>query len=100
MSRRLRPERGFRFAVIALMAFLASAVFVVSPARAVTTTVVSLTFDDAAWAGAGASVFGAVLAVALAEYLPINQFAETVVRTTGQGEVMRYAARAGRCEML
>ncbi|CAB3650032.1 type VI secretion system baseplate subunit TssF [Trinickia soli] len=61
---------------------------------------ISLTFDDAAWAGAGASVFGAVLAVALAEYMPINQFAETVVRTTGQGEVMRYAARAGRCEML
>lgn len=61
---------------------------------------ISLTFDDAAWAGAGASVFGAVLAAALAEYLPINQFAETVVRTPGQGEVTRYPARVGRCEML
>jgi len=40
MSRRLR------FAVLALMAIVGSAFFVVSPARAVTTTVVSLTFDD------------------------------------------------------
>lgn len=46
MSRRMRHDRGFRFAVLALTAVLSSAVFVVSPARAATTTVVSLTFDD------------------------------------------------------
>ena len=61
---------------------------------------ISLTFDDAALGGARASLFGAVLASALAEYMPINQFAETIVRTPGRGVVTRYPAKAGRCEIL
>jgi type VI secretion system protein ImpG len=61
---------------------------------------VTLSFDDAAWAGAHASVFSAVLARALADYLPINQFAETVVRTPTHGVVARYPAQVGRCEIL
>ncbi len=61
---------------------------------------IALTFDDAAFAGARASLLGAVLAAALADYMPINQFAETLVRTPGRGIVMRYPAKAGRCEIL
>lgn len=61
---------------------------------------IALTFDDAAFAGARASLLGAVLAAALADYMPINQFAETLVRTPDRGVVMRYPAKAGRCEIL
>jgi type VI secretion system protein ImpG len=61
---------------------------------------VMLTFDDAAWAGGHASVFSAVLARALADYMPINQFAETVARSPTHGVLARYPAQAGRCEIL
>jgi type VI secretion system protein ImpG len=61
---------------------------------------VTLTFDDAAWAGGHASVFGAVLARALADYMPVNQFAETIARTPTHGVVARYPAQAGQCEIL
>ncbi|MGG1944083.1 type VI secretion system baseplate subunit TssF [Trinickia sp. NRRL B-1857] len=59
-----------------------------------------LTFDERAQAGARASLLGTVLAVALAEYMPINQFAETVVCTPARSIVTRYPAKAGRCEIL
>lgn len=61
---------------------------------------IALTFDAQAQAGARTSLLGAVLAVALAEYMPINQFAETVVCVPARSIVTRYPARAGRCEIL
>ncbi|MGN6651744.1 type VI secretion system baseplate subunit TssF [Trinickia sp.] len=61
---------------------------------------ISLTFDDTAFGGARAARFGAVLAAALADYMPINQFAETVLCTPTRGIVTRYPARAGRCGIL
>jgi type VI secretion system protein ImpG len=61
---------------------------------------ITLTFDDRAPAGARASLLGAVLAAALADYMPINQFAQTVVRTPAQAVVTRYPARVGQCEIL
>ncbi|PMS20437.1 type VI secretion system baseplate subunit TssF [Trinickia dabaoshanensis] len=61
---------------------------------------ITLTFDDAAPVSAPASLLGAVLAAALAEYMPINQFAETVVCAPARGMVTRYPAKAGRCEIL
>ncbi|HEX7682896.1 MAG TPA: type VI secretion system baseplate subunit TssF [Trinickia sp.] len=61
---------------------------------------IALTFDDAAWAGSRASLLGAVLAQALADYMPINQFAETCIRSPRRGVLARYPARAGRCEIL
>jgi type VI secretion system protein ImpG len=33
-------------------------------------------------------------------YVSINSFAETVVKTTTRGEIMRWPARAGRCWTL
>ena len=61
---------------------------------------IMLTFDDVAWAGGHASVFSAVLARALVDYLPVNQFAETVARTPTRGVVARYPAQVGQCEIL
>lgn len=61
---------------------------------------ITLTFDDTAWAGSRASLLGAVLAAAFADYMPINQFAETIVRTSARGIVMRYPARIGRREIV
>jgi type VI secretion system protein ImpG len=61
---------------------------------------VSLTFDDTASGGARPSQFGAVLAAVFADYMPINQFAETIVSTPAHGILTRYPARVGRCEIL
>lgn len=61
---------------------------------------ITLTFDDAAWAGSRASLLGAVLAQALADYMPINQFAETCIRSPSRRVLARYPAKAGRCELL
>ncbi|RAR57596.1 type VI secretion system protein ImpG [Paraburkholderia unamae] len=61
---------------------------------------VCVTFDEAAFEGAGAFVLGAVLARYFALYVSINSFTETVVRTTTRGEIMRWPARAGRCSTL
>lgn len=61
---------------------------------------VTLTFDDAAFEGAGAFLLGAVLREFFASYVSINHFTETVVRTTTRGEIMRWPAKAGLCEIL
>jgi len=61
---------------------------------------VSLTFDDAAFEGTGAFLLGAVLAEFLAEYVSINSFTETVVRTLARGPIMRWPARGGTCAIL
>ena len=61
---------------------------------------ISLTFDDAAFEGAGAFLLGAVLARFFAEYVSINSFTETVVRTLARGPIMRWPARGGTCAIL
>lgn len=61
---------------------------------------VTLTLDDAAFEGAGAFVLGAVLAQFFSQYVSINSFTETVVRTLARGELMRWPARTGRCRTL
>jgi type VI secretion system protein ImpG len=61
---------------------------------------VGVTFDDAAFEGAGAFLLGAVLAEFFAEYVSINTFTETAVRTVGRGTIMRWPAREGTCAIL
>ncbi|MGU7775895.1 type VI secretion system baseplate subunit TssF [Burkholderia sp. MR1-5-21] len=61
---------------------------------------VTLTFDEGPFEGAGAFVLGAVLAQFFAQYVSINSFAETVVRSQSRGELMRWPARGGRCRTL
>jgi type VI secretion system protein ImpG len=61
---------------------------------------VAVTFDDAAFEGAGVFLLGAVLAEFFAEYVSINSFTETVVRTLTRGPIMRWPAREGACAIL
>jgi type VI secretion system protein ImpG len=61
---------------------------------------IGITLDDAAFEGAGAFLLGAVLAEFFAEYVSINSFTETVVRTLARGPIMRWPARGGTCAIL
>lgn len=61
---------------------------------------IALTFDDTVQGSERMSRFGAVLAAVLADYMPINQFAETILCTPTRGIVTRYPAKVGRCEIL
>jgi type VI secretion system protein ImpG len=60
----------------------------------------TLTLDDAAFEGSGAFLLGAVLARFFSQYVSINSFAETVVRTIARGEIMRWPATGGVCAIL
>jgi type VI secretion system protein ImpG len=61
---------------------------------------ITVTMDDAAFEGAGEFVLGAVLSHFFAQYVSINAFTETVIRTVGRGEIMRWPARGGACAIL
>ena len=61
---------------------------------------VTVTFDDTAFSGAGAFLLGAVLDRFFAQYVSINTFTETVVRTLSRGEIMRWPVRGGQCATL
>jgi type VI secretion system protein ImpG len=61
---------------------------------------ITVTFDDAAFAGSGPFVLGAVLSDFFAQYVSINSFTQTVVRTTARGAIMRWPARGGTCAIL
>jgi type VI secretion system protein ImpG len=45
-------------------------------------------------------LLGAVLARFFGQYVSINSFAETVVRTIARGEIMRWPAAGGVCAIL
>jgi type VI secretion system protein ImpG len=45
-------------------------------------------------------VLGGVLSHFFAQYVSINSFTETVVRTVGRGEIMRWKAQEGVCAIL
>ena len=61
---------------------------------------ITLTLDDAAFEGTGAFVLGGVLSEFFAQYVSINSFTETVVRTPARGEIMRWPAKGGTCAIL
>ena len=61
---------------------------------------VTVTMDDGAFEGASAFVLGGVLSHFFAQYVSVNAFVETVVRTVGRGEIMRWPARGGACAIL
>ncbi|QYF95728.1 type VI secretion system baseplate subunit TssF [Massilia sp. PAMC28688] len=61
---------------------------------------ITVTLDDAAFEGTGAFVLGAVLSEFFAQYVSINSFTETVVRTIGRGEIMRWPSKVGVCATL
>ena len=57
---------------------------------------IKLALDEAAFEGTGVFLLGAVLEQFFARYVSINSFTETVLRTPGRGEIMRWPARIGR----
>ena len=61
---------------------------------------VTLTLDEKAFEGSGAFLIGAVLDRFFAEYVAINHFTETVVRTNERGEIMRWPVRLGQRGVL
>jgi type VI secretion system protein ImpG len=61
---------------------------------------VSLLLDESAFEGGSAFLFGAVLAKFFAQYVSLNSFTETVVKSMTRGEIMRWAPEVGRCRTL
>ena len=61
---------------------------------------ITVTMDDAAFEGSGAFLLGAVLSHFFAQYVSINSFTETVIRTIARGEIMHWPARGGACTIL
>lgn len=56
---------------------------------------ITVTFDEKAFEGSGIFLIGAVLDRFFAEYSHLNQFTQTVVRSSERGEVMRWPPRLG-----
>ncbi|OAJ58746.1 type VI secretion system protein ImpG [Paraburkholderia ginsengiterrae] len=61
---------------------------------------IAVTMDENAFEGAGVFLFGSVLEQFFARYASLNTFTETVVRSTTRGDIMKWPARSGRCEIL
>jgi type VI secretion system protein ImpG len=57
---------------------------------------VTLSLDPSAFEGTGTFLLGAVLETFFSKYVSINSFTETIVRTSDQGEIIRWPARLGR----
>lgn len=58
-------------------------------------TQIRITFDEAAFEGAGAFLLGAVLERFFAKYVSINSFVETIAATRDRGEIMQWPPRTG-----
>ncbi len=61
---------------------------------------VKLTFNEAAFAGSGVFLLGAVLEEFFTRYVSINSFVETVIATSDRGEIMRWPLRLGTRQRL
>jgi type VI secretion system protein ImpG len=61
---------------------------------------ITVTLDDAAFEGTGAFLLGGVLSQFFAQYVSINSFTETVIKTVARGEIMRWPAKEGLCAIL
>jgi type VI secretion system protein ImpG len=61
---------------------------------------VTLSCDDGSFQGSGAFLLGAVLDRFFSKYVSINSFTQTVLRTSGRGEIMRWPLRSGRRPVL
>ncbi len=61
---------------------------------------IGLTFDEAAFQGAGVFLLGSVLERFFARYVSLNSFTETVARTVDRGEIARWPARVGNRTLI
>jgi type VI secretion system protein ImpG len=51
--------------------------------------------EDKSFEGSGPFLIGAVLDRFFSEYVSLNHFTQTVIRTTERGEIMRWPPRLG-----
>jgi type VI secretion system protein ImpG len=56
---------------------------------------ITVLIDDKAYEGSGPFLMGAILDRFLSEYVGLNHFTQTVIRTTERGEIMRWPPRLG-----
>lgn len=61
---------------------------------------VTVTIEEKAFEGTGVFLLGAVLDRFLAEYVGLNQFTQTVIRTPERKQIMRWPPRMGRRHTL
>jgi len=61
---------------------------------------ITVLIDEAAFEGLGVFMLGGVLEQFFAKYVTLNSFTETIIKTPRRGEVMKWPARIGRCEIL
>ncbi|GGC78520.1 type VI secretion system baseplate subunit TssF [Undibacterium terreum] len=61
---------------------------------------ITLTLEESAFEGMGVFMLGAVLEQFFAKYVSLNSFTETVIRTPRRGDIIKWPARVGRCEIL
>jgi len=69
----------------------------VGAARGIEVTVV---IDERAFEGSGIFLLGAVLDRFFADYVTLNNFTQTVIRSVERGEIMRWPVRLGRRRVL
>jgi type VI secretion system protein ImpG len=60
----------------------------------------TILLDDAMFEGTGAFLMGALLEHFFSQYVSINTFTETIVKTIARGEIMRWPAKSGLCATL
>ncbi|MFM0267149.1 type VI secretion system baseplate subunit TssF [Paraburkholderia sediminicola] len=61
---------------------------------------IEVLLDENGFEGAGAFLFGAVLARFFTQYVSMNSFTETIVSSATRGELMRWAPGSGQCRTL
>jgi type VI secretion system protein ImpG len=58
-------------------------------------TEITILIDDKSYEGSGPFLIGAILDRFFSEYVSLNHFTQTVIRTTERGEIMRWPPRLG-----
>lgn len=61
---------------------------------------IAITLDEASFEGSGVFLLGMVLEQFFAQYVGINSFTETVLKTTNRGEIRRWPARTGQRHLI
>jgi len=61
---------------------------------------ITLTLDESAFEGSGVFLLGMVLEQFFAQYVSLNSFTETVLKTSDRGEIMRWQARLGQRQLI
>ena len=60
----------------------------------------TVTIDETAFEGTGIFLLGMVLEQFFAQYVTLNSFTETVLKSNERGEIMRWAARLGQRQLI